>query len=140
MPWEGNEIKMKKNRFLLKLIFSFILLFAIFLLLNKRVLATEQSENDKFCYLSDIQYRSDSSVGWGAITYDKNLDSSKNGGMINLIVDGQKKQFFKGISAHATSTLIYDITNYNYDYFTAYIGEDESRGNTGDGVKFKIYI
>ncbi len=131
---------MKKTRFLLKLIFSFILLFAIFLLLNKRVLATEQSENDKFCYLSDIQYRSDSSVGWGAITYDKNLDSSKNGGMINLIVDGQKKQFFKGISAHATSTLIYDITNYNYDYFTAYIGVDESRGNTGDGVKFTIYI
>ncbi len=130
---------MKKSKFLLKLVFSFILLFAIFLLPNPKVWAAEKNEDEKLCYLSDIPYRSDSSVGWGSITYDKNLDSSKNSGMISLMVDGQKKQFFKGIAAHATSTLIYDISNYNYDYFTAYIGVDESRGNTGDGVKFTIY-
>ncbi len=130
---------MKKTKFLLKLIFSFILLFVIFLLPNKKVWASEKNEDEKLCYLSDIPYRSDSSVGWGAITYDKNLDTSKNNGMISLIVDGEKKQFYKGIAAHATSTVIYDITNYNYDYFTAYIGVDESRGNNGDGVKFTIY-
>ena len=130
---------MKETKFLLKLIFSFALLFAIFLLSNQEVLAAEQSEEDKFCYLSDIKYGTGSSVGWGSITYDKNLDSSKNNGKITLLVDGQKKQFFKGISAHATSTLIYDISNYNYDYFTSYIGVDESRGNNGNGVKFSIY-
>lgn len=130
---------MKETKCLLKLIFSFALLFAMFLLSNQEVLAVEQSEDDKFCYLSDITYSSGSSVGWGAITYDKNLDTSKNNGMITLMVDGKKKQFFKGISAHATSTLIYDISNYNYDYFTSYIGVDESRGNNGNGVKFSIY-
>ncbi len=130
---------MKGTKFLLKVIFSFALLFTLFLLPNKEVLAAEQNEEEKLCYLSDIPYTSDSSAGWGAITYDKNLDSSKNNGMISLIIDGEKKQFYKGITAHATSTVIYDITNYNYDYFTAYIGVDESRGNNGDGVKFTIY-
>ena len=130
---------MKKTKLLLKLIFSFALLFILFLLLNHKVFATEQEENDKFCYVSDIPYRSDSSVGWGSITLDANLDSSVNNGMIALMVNGEKKQFFKGISAHATSTLIYDITKYNYDYFTSYIGVDAGRGSNGNGVKFAIY-
>lgn len=130
---------MKETRFLLKLIFSFVFLFIIFLLLNNKVFATEQNQNEEFCYVSDIPYRSDSSVGWGSITLDANLDTSVNNGMIALMVDGEKKQFFKGISAHATSTLIYDITKYNYDYFTSYIGVDAGRGNNGNGVKFSIY-
>ena len=100
---------MKETKFLFKLIFSFVFLFIMFVSLNNKVFATQQDEDEKFCYVSDIPYRSDSSVGWGSITLDKNLDTSKNNGMICLIVDGKKKQFFKGISAHATSTLIYDI-------------------------------
>lgn len=111
----------------------------MFLSLNNKVFATQQDEGEKFCYVSDIPYRSDSSVGWGKITLDANLESSVNNGMIALMVDGEKKQFFKGISAHATSTLIYDITKYNYDYFTSYIGVDAGRGSNGNGVKFAIY-
>ena len=128
-----------KTKFLLKLTFCFAFLLIIFLLPKNKTFAAEQNENNDFCYLSDIPYRSDSTVGWGSITLDKNLDTSVNKGMITLMIDGEKKQFFKGISAHATSTLIYDLTNYNYDYFTAYIGVDAGRGSNGNGVKFSIY-
>jgi len=34
---------------------------------------------------------------------------------------------------------VYDITDYDYDFFTAYIGVDASGGSTGNGVKFLIY-
>ena len=99
-----------------------------------------QATESQYCYLSDIKYiPGKSSVGWGSITLDKNLEAKYNDGLITLNIDGKKTQFLKGISAHATSTIVYDLTNYNYDYFTSYIGVDASRGNNGNGVKFSIY-
>ena len=60
-------------------------------------LPEEQLKRDKqanYCYLSDIEYVKDkSSVGWGSITLDKNIDTNKNNGLITLIVDGKKKSF-----------------------------------------------
>ncbi len=95
---------------------------------------------EQYRYLSDIDYiKEQSSVGWGAITLDQNLDTSVNNGLISLIVDGKKKSFFKGISAHATSTLVYDLSGYDYDYFSTYYGVDAGRGANGNGVKFAIY-
>ncbi len=90
-------------------------------------------------YLSDIEYIKDkSSVEWGSITLDGNLETQHNNGLISLIINGQKKYFLKGISAHATSTLIYDLKDEDFDYFSAFIGVDESRGTNGNGVKFEI--
>lgn len=136
---EENIINKKdKTKFLFKISFCFVLLLIIFLLPNLSFAA----EEDKFCYLSDVAYDAEqSSVGWGSITLDKNLDSSKNKGLITLIVDDDntQKSFFKGISAHATSTLVYDISDLGYDYFSTYYGVDASRGNNGNGVKFSIY-
>ena len=126
---------MKKNKkIIVSMIFSFMLIFlGIF---TEEVQATEK----QYEYLSDIKYvTNQSSVGWGSITLDKNLESQYNNGLITLIVDGQQKQFLKGISAHATSTLVYDITDYDYDFLTTYIGVDASRGTNGNGVKFAIY-
>ncbi|WP_368408264.1 NPCBM/NEW2 domain-containing protein, partial [uncultured Duncaniella sp.] len=46
----------------------------------------------------------------------------------------------KGIWAHATSTLEYDISSYkDYAYFTTYYGINTTSGNKGNGVKFYIY-
>ena len=103
-------------------------------------LATEQNASKQYCYLSDIPYiANQSSVGWGSITLDQNLDSKYNEGLITLIVNGQQKKFLKGVSAHATSTLVYDITGLDYDYFSTYYGIDASRGNAGNGVQFNIF-
>ncbi len=93
-----------------------------------------------FVYLSDIPYdKNNSSVGWGQVTLDKNLDTKYNKGLITLIIDGKPKSFLKGIAAHATSTVVYDINGLGYDYFSTYYGVDASRGSTGNGVKFSIY-
>ena len=124
----------KDKRIIVNMIFCFMVIFLG--LFTKEVQATEK----QYQYLSDMKYVSNqSSVGWGSITLDKNLDTKYNGGLITLIVDGQPKKFLKGIAAHATSTVVYDITDYDYDFFTAYIGVDASRGSAGNGVKFLIY-
>ncbi len=98
-----------------------------------------QSVNDKdFVYLSDIPYEKElSGVGWGTIKLDQSYESDNNG-LISLIVDGEKKTFLKGISAHATSTVIYNLSELDFDYFTTYYGVDANRGNLGNGVKFII--
>jgi len=95
---------------------------------------------EKYRYLSDIEYIKDkTSVGWGNILFDKNINTNINNGLITVNIDGEKKSFMKGVLAHATSTVVYDISSYNYDYFTAYLGVDASAGNNGNGVKFLIY-
>ncbi|MCI8575147.1 MAG: hypothetical protein HFI09_01625 [Bacilli bacterium] len=102
-------------------------------------LVNKSIPTSSFVYLSDIPYEKDkSSVGWGSITLDANLESSYNNGLITLIVNGKAKKFLKGISAHATSTVIYNIEGYDYDYLSMYYGVDASRGNNGNGVKFAI--
>ena len=94
----------------------------------------------KFRYLSDIKYMKDkTSVGWGEIQFDKNINTSSNNGLITVNIDREKKSFMKGILAHATSTVVYDLSSYDYDYFTAYLGVDASVGGNGNGVKFAIY-
>ena len=107
---------------------------------NISLLSNEVQSASDYVYLSDIQYIKDqSSVGWGSITLDGNLETQYNNGLITLLIDGKKTFFLKGISAHATSTIVYDFSAYDYDYFSTYIGVDESRGNNGNGVKFQIY-
>ncbi|MDE5587202.1 MAG: NPCBM/NEW2 domain-containing protein, partial [Bacilli bacterium] len=75
----------------------------------------------------------------GEILLDGNINTGYNNGLITLNIDGVKTSFIKGVLAHATSTLVYDLSSYDYDYFTSYIGVDESTGNNGNGVKFAIY-
>ena len=148
-------IKSKKMKLSSITIISLILLSMVFLSLKNfeqnhhiEIIKGEQnyylagnSTSENMCsYLSDIEYIKDqSSVEWGSITLDSNLETQYNNGLITLMVDGKKMHFLKGISAHATSTLIYDISKYDYDFFSTYIGVDESRGTNGNGVKFSIY-
>ena len=96
---------------------------------------TYNTEN--FRYLSDIPYdQAKTTVGWRNVYIDKNSD----GDLISLNLEGKRTYFIKGIFAHATSDVIYDISTYNtYDLFTTYVGVDASRGNNGDGVRFNIY-
>ncbi len=107
---------------------------------NKEAVYYLSRDNDMCEYLSDIAYDTQQSkVEWGSITLDSNLETQYNNGLITLLLKGEKTHFLKGISAHATSTLIYNISNYDYDYFSAYVGVDESRQANGNGVKFSIY-
>ena len=124
---------MKKRKILLNMILMISLVLIFTFLFSYKV---EASEENKFSYLSDISYSPESTVGWGSLTLDANLDASKNNGLITLIVNGEKKHFYKGISAHANSQVIFDVSG--YDYFSTYYGVDEGRGNLGNSVWFKF--
>jgi hypothetical protein len=95
------------------------------------------SASEDCLYLSDINYESGSSAGYGSIVYDKNIEN----GSISLILDegNSAVSFSKGIAAHATSTIIFDISEFDYDYFVTYAGVNSTKGSNGDGVKFYIY-
>lgn len=98
---------------------------------------TEKKSEEQYCYLSDIPYiKEQSSSGWKELLMDKASDGS----LISVKVEGAYYTFEKGIWAHATSTLVYDLSNYNqYDYFTAYMGLNKTAASSSNGVKFYIY-
>lgn len=134
-------MKEKKQRLIDNIVIVVGLSFTILIIclivsgINTKTSFSDTIEEKEFTYLSDIPYEKDqSSVGWGSITLDQNLSN----GLITLIVDGKQKSFLKGIAAHATSTMIYDVSSYNYDYFSTYYGIDAGRGTLSDGVKFAI--
>ena len=98
-----------------------------------------------FIYLSDIDYIEDKT--YVEPGYYLRKDKNNNSGLITLNIKDEetnevsKKPFIKGISAWASSNIVYDLQNYDYDYFTAYLGVDASQVNTyyNSGVSFTIY-
>lgn len=111
---------------------SFIFIFFSFIFLGN-VKALENTE----IYLSDIDYTSDSRSGWGSLLKDKASDNSK----LSVKIEGAYYTFDKGMWAHATSTLVYDISQFSniYKYFSAYIGLNKTAASSSNGVIFKIY-
>ncbi len=137
-----------KNKFEMKVIvifFSFVALIAAFLLVSfqdmKQYIDTDvevyQYSNNKdedVLFLSNIDYvKSQSFTRYDKIRYDE----VNGGGKITLKIEGNAFSFDKGIWAHASSRVTYDISEYNYKYFTAFIGINTT-SNRGDGVKFLI--
>ncbi len=97
--------------------------------------ANVAKDTNDVIYLSDINYLSGKS-GWQSLLMDK----VNGGGKISVKVENSAYTFDKGIWAHASSELIYDISAYSnvYKYFTAYLGINTT-SNKGNGVKFYIY-
>lgn len=90
-------------------------------------------QSDQVQYLSDLECTK-CQVGYGTMQKDQ-----INNNPITLRLGGEVTEFEKGIFAHASSELIYDLSALDYDYFTSYIGIDSRQGNNGDGVKFYVY-
>ena len=103
---------------------------------NQKNLSFDNVDNtNQVLYLSDIPYRK-GQVAWGSISLDKTQDNTA----FTMLLNGSTTVIKKGIWAHATSTLEYDISNYkDYAYFTTYYGINTTSGNKGNGVKFYIY-
>ncbi len=92
------------------------------------------SKTEDSLYLSDINYIANQSyAGWDKIRYD---EIEKNG-KISVRIENNVFTFEKGIWAHASSQVTYDISNYNYKYFTAFVGMNVTGG--GNGVTYSIY-
>lgn len=95
-------------------------------------------EQNNYYYISDLDYITENNwsyVGYGNIMKDKNID----GGIISLLIDGTRVYFTKGMGAHASSQLTYDISEYSdiYTRFVAKLGIDSSMNGKGE-VCFKI--
>lgn len=68
-------------------------------------------------------------------------DVSISGKVLRLTgEDGQEVSYERGIGAHSTSTIVYDLTDKNYDYFTSYVGVDRQMYNTSGSVSFEVYV
>lgn len=87
-------------------------------------------------YLSDIDWKS-AVNSYGKATKDK----SASGNTLRLTgEDGQVVSYEKGIGTHSTSTIIYDLTNTNYGYFTSYVGVDRQVYGSVGSVAFQVYL
>ena len=100
---------------------------------------SQTTANPNYIYLSDISYLTDKSFAQSG--YSILLDKNKDSDFITLNVNGKVMPFLKGICAWATSEIVYDLTEYDYDYFTSYIGIDTSEQSDyfNTGAKFYIY-
>lgn len=88
---------------------------------------------NKSIYASDIDYKS-ANVGWGQFQKDKNVE----GGTIQVKVNEEVQSFEKGFGAHATSTITYDLTDMDVDFFSTLGGVDVTK--LGASVIMKVYV
>lgn len=100
----------------------------------QRVYTVEFTKGDAYIYLSDLKEES-AKVGYGTFTKDANLSGDK----ISVYQDGSKVSYDKGITAHAASEVVYDLTDLNAERFQAWVGIDGiNRNNNVRGVKFRV--
>lgn len=96
--------------------------------------ASERFADYKQAYLSDM-VPIEKRIGWR----DLAIDADTDGNPIVLIVEGNYFSFKKGLFAHASSTLVYDLTEYSeYKYFTTFIGLNNTSAK-GNGVVYHFY-
>ena len=87
-------------------------------------------------YLTEYHWKS-AKTGWSTVKKDKAV----SGNALRLTGDNNKEvTYAKGIGTHAPSTIIYDLTDKNYAYFTSYVGVDRAMYGSVGSVKFEVYV
>ncbi len=98
-------------------------------------------DTSKYVYLSDLALDTThrSSVGWGSLLFDQ----TSSGGKITERYEGNVITFDKGIWAHASSNVYYNLKEVGiegeYDYLTAYAGLNTTAASSSNGVIFWVY-
>lgn len=85
-------------------------------------------------YLSDKDWTS-AKAGWGTVQKDKSTASNS----IRLKGENGVVTYEKGIGTHSNSTIIYDLTDKDYGFFTSYVGVDQETNNVAS-IAFKVYV
>ncbi len=154
--------KVKKYSYLLIGIMSLSLIVGIFYLRNpyqettnkvetiNEVETTNKVETTKlaantdltkdYIYLSDLNYITENNWsynGWSGHEIQK--DKNQDGGVLSLIINGEKRLFAKGLGIHAKGQATFDISEYSTQFprFIAKLGVDAARGANGS-IWFKI--
>lgn len=88
-------------------------------------------------YLSDLTRNSDSTNGYGSIHDDLTIDGNP---LTLMDANGTKRVFAKGIGAHATCNLIYDLpADAGYTDMSVYVGIDANEGSGDSSAAFRIF-
>lgn len=100
----------------------------------------KENKENEYYYLSDLNYITEnrwSYAGYGELMKDKNT----NGGTISLLIDGTRVYYNKGLGAHASSLITYDISQYSNTYtrLVAKLGIDSAQSGKGN-VWFRITV
>ncbi|MGL4774569.1 MAG: NPCBM/NEW2 domain-containing protein, partial [Clostridium sp.] len=91
---------------------------------------------DDFKYLTDYEWKSTSN-SYRAPNVDKSISSND----IRLTgKNGENIVYERGIGAHSNSTIIYDLKDKNYDYFTSYVGVDRQMFGSVGSVTFEVWV
>ena len=131
----------KYKKILIRTLCVTVGLMALFVNVRPLLVSANPTVNSDHVYLSDLKWESAVS-GWKDQRALK-VDQNEPGKLISLLVEGKQKFFLHGVFAHATSTVIYDISEYTkkgFDTFAAYIGVDTYASSNGNGVKFEISV
>lgn len=102
---------------------------------NETSLSVPFTVVSSFVYASDVEEQS-AKVGYGQLRKDRNIQ----GGAIKLVKDGVQVPFSKGLGAHASSEIVYDLTDSGFTWFESYVGIDQSMKNSPAKAKFQIYL
>ena len=91
---------------------------------------------ENYDYVSDIDWRS-ANTSYGQVRKDISVSSNtlrltdESGNIVN---------YEKGIGAHSTSTITYDLTKGDYGYFSTFVGVDRQMYGTVGSISFEIYL
>ena len=96
---------------------------------NRKVVVYSEST-----YLSDMEWESAVS-GWKSVNKDSAVNSSNK---IKLKVDGEIKEFDKGIGAATNAEIVYNLDG-NYTNFSTYVGTDKNYDHNQTTIIFKIF-
>ncbi|WP_455537756.1 NPCBM/NEW2 domain-containing protein [Terrisporobacter sp.] len=92
--------------------------------------------------MDDYKYLTD--FNWKSIQYSyrvANKDKAISENPLRLTgEDNQEVTYQRGIGAHSTSTIIYDLSDKDYSYFTSYVGVDRRMFGTIGSVTFEVYV
>lgn len=86
-------------------------------------------------YASDTEWVSAVS-GWKTVNKDSAVNTTNK---IKLKIDGEIKEFDKGIGAATNAEIIYDLNEKDYSYFSTYVGTDKNYDDNRTTIKFKIF-
>ncbi|MDO5516714.1 MAG: NPCBM/NEW2 domain-containing protein, partial [Clostridium sp.] len=89
-----------------------------------------------YSYLSDVQIKSVSQA-WNTLKIDKAV----SGNDLRLTgEDGAVVTYEKGLGTHGASTIVYDLTDKDYQLFTSYVGVDRAMYNSVGSVVFQVFV
>ncbi|MDO4925775.1 MAG: NPCBM/NEW2 domain-containing protein [Turicibacter sp.] len=89
-----------------------------------------------FTYLTDYDWKS-ANQSYGSAK----KDISASGNTLRLTnEDGSVVTYEHGIGAHSTSTIVYDLSDKEYQFFSSYVGVDRQMYGSVGSVVFQVYV